>query len=147
MTRTWRYGTARLLLANLAIAMAGGCIASNVLAHEQRMVAAPVADLQFSPSHQPMPAGLYESVEITGDVALALRKVYYVFETDGTYTAAALVEAEGRSAFQTLNGTWALTADGLVLDEAAPVHLELAPDHVRIAAPNGTLVLHREDLR
>lgn len=126
---------------------AAGCIASNVVAHDDRMVAAAVADLQFTAATAGPAEGLYESVEITGDAAVSLRRVYYVFFADGTYTAAALTEADGRSAFQTLTGTWAFSTAGLSLDGAEPVRFETAPDHLRITAPNGALVLRRSRLQ
>lgn len=135
---------AALTLSVLAFA---SCIASNVLAHEQRLVAPSVADLQFVAAPGLQLEGLYDSVSITGDAALALRKVYYVWNPDGTYTAAALVEMDGKGAFQTLGGTWRSTAAGLELDGKEPVQLEQAPGHLRITAPNGSLVLRREELR
>lgn len=147
MKREHAFGGWRLLAAIWPLFGFGGCIGSNVLAHEQRLVAPVVAELQFAPAPALPLAGLYESVLITGEVALALRKVYYVFQGDGTYTAAALVESDGQSAFQTLSGTWRSVAAGLELDGKEPVPLEQAPGHVRITAPNGSLVLRAETLR
>ena len=147
MKREHTFGGWRLLVAIWPLFGFGGCIGSNVLAHEQRLVAPVVAELQFAPAPALPLAGLYESVLITGEVALALRKVYYVFQGDGTYTAAALVESDGQSAFQTLSGTWRSLAAGLELDGKEPVPLEQAPGHVRITAPNGSLVLRAETLR
>lgn len=147
MKREHAFGGWRLLVAIWPLFGFGGCIGSNVLAHEQRLVAPVVAELQFAPAPALPLAGLYESVLITGEVALALRKVYYVFQGDGTYTAAALVESDGQSAFQTLSGTWRSLDAGLELDGKEPVPLEQAPAHVRITAPNGSLVLRAETLR
>lgn len=147
MKREHTFGGWRLLVAIWPLFGFGGCIGSNVLAHEQRLVAPVVAELQFAPAPALPLAGLYESVLITGEVALALRKVYYVFQGDGTYTAAALVESDGQSAFQTLSGTWRSLDAGLELDGKEPVPLEQAPGHVRITAPNGSLVLRAETLR
>ena len=155
MKREHTFGGWRLLVAIWPLFGFGGCIGSNVLAHEQRLVAPVVAELQFAPAPALPLAGLYESVLITGEVALALRKVYYVFQGDGTRTAtltcddtaAALVESDGQSAFQTLSGTWRSLDAGLELDGKEPVPLEQAPGHVRITAPNGSLVLRAETLR
>ena len=124
-----------------------GCIASNVVASEDRLVATPVAELQFAPAPGLPLQGLYESVEIRGDAALSLRKVYYLFAADGTYTAAALTEVDGVPSFQTLNGTWQTTAAGLSLDGRPPVLLEQAPLHLRITAENGVLVLRAASLQ
>lgn len=133
-----------LVLAALASAMSGGCIASNVVAHDDRMVVSPLASLQFVPSAATSLEGFYESVDITGEAAVSLRRIYYLFRADGTYTAAALVDAAGNGgSFQTLDGTWVLTAGALVLDGGEPVQLEEAKDHVRFVAGDGTVVLRK----
>ena len=118
-----------------------GCIASNVVAPEQRMVVEDLAELQWKAAPGLQLQGLYESVDIRGDAAASLRKVYYLFADDGTYTAAALTEAGGTYAFQTLSGTWRSDQLGLSLDGGDPVVLEQAQAHLRILAPNGELVL------
>jgi hypothetical protein len=131
-----------------AVALGGlllsACIASNVVATQDRLVERPLAELAFAPALELRLAGLWASIEITGDAAVSLRKVYYWFAADGTYTAAALADGDAGLTFQTLGGTWATSADGLSLDGAPPVRLEQAPDHLRITAPNGGLVLRRE---
>lgn len=133
-----------LALAALASATLGGCIASNVVARDDRMVVSPLASLQFAPSAATSLEGFYESVDITGEAAVALRRIYYLFRADGTYTAAALVDAAGNGgSFQTLDGTWALAAGALVLDGGEPVRLEEAPLHVRFVAGDGTVVLRK----
>ena len=124
-----------------------GCYASNVVATNDRLVTTPVAALQFTPAPGLPLQGLYESVEIRGDAALALRKVYYLFDGGGTYTAAALTEVDGVQAFQTLSGTWLSTPAGLSLDSRPPVLLEQAPQHLRITAENGVLVLRAASLQ
>ena len=124
-----------------------GCIASNVVAPEQRFVVTDTTELKFTAAPGLLLDGLFESVEITGDAALSLRKVYYLFAADGTYTAAALAEVDGKAAFQTLQGTWNSTAAGLSLDGADPVQLEQAQNHVRITAPTGALVLRKGSLQ
>ncbi|MCB9878594.1 MAG: hypothetical protein H6835_13435 [Planctomycetes bacterium] len=126
----------------LAVALtAAACIASNVVAPQQRLVVDDLAALEWAPAPELPLLGLYESVDIRGEAAATLRKVYYRFAADGTYTAAALTEVDGRCSFQTLDGTWRADVDGLSLDGAPPVPLERAPGHVRLRAPNGELVL------
>lgn len=134
----------RALAAAATLAALASCIPSNVVARDDRAVATPLAELHFEPANGAQLQGLWASVAITGDAAVALRRVYYVFQTNGTYTAAALVDEGGTLAFQTLSGTFAADAAGLVLDGAEPVQLEQAPEHLRITAPTGTLVLRRE---
>ncbi|MBL8733801.1 MAG: hypothetical protein JNN13_15630 [Planctomycetes bacterium] len=123
-----------------------GCIASNVVAAKDRQVVVAAAELPWQPAPSAALDGLYESVDVRGDAAVSLRKVYYVFQQDGSYTGAALTEVEGCFRFQTLAGTWRCGADGLSLDDAPPVQLDAAPDHLRITAPTGVLVLRRGSL-
>ena len=133
-----------LALATLASATFAGCIASNVVARDDRMVVSPLASLQFTPAAATSLEGFYESVEITGEAAVSLRRIYYLFRADGTYTAAALVDAAGNGgSFQTLDGSWALAAGALVLDGGEPVRLEEATDHVRFVVGDGTVVLRK----
>ena len=138
----------RLLSLGLVAAVSTwpGCIASNVVATADRLVAQSVKELAFVPAPGLPLAGLYESVEISGDAAVSLRKVWYLFLADGTYTAAALTETSTGPSFQTLNGTWTSTDAGLTLDAAEPVPIEQAPGHVRITAKNGVLVLRAGSL-
>jgi hypothetical protein len=136
------------LPALVAAALPGsGCIPSNVVATADRLVPPSVAALAWTPAVAPPPAGLYESVEITGEAAVSLRRIYYLFRADGSYTAAALADGVAGAAFQTLDGTWAHSAAGLSLDGAEPVLLEQADQHLRITAPTGTVVLRRSVLQ
>lgn len=136
----------RALAIGLALLLPA-CIASNVVAVEQREVGSALDGLVFQPVAAPQLDGFYESVDIRGDAAVSLRRIYYVFDSRGTYTAAALAEADGGLQFQTLRGTWRAAADGLVLDDQPPVPCEAAPDHVRLIAPNGSVVLRKGRLQ
>ncbi len=132
------------ILLLLAVAIPG-CIASNVLDEDRRHVVAP-NELVFSPAVELALPGFYESTDVTGEVAASLRKVYYLFAGDGTYTAAALLDDGGTLAFQTLRGTWSIGASGLVLDGGDPVPVFVAEGHVRFTAPGGVLTLRRSTL-
>ena len=140
--RRWRLSPLLGLLPAFA-----GCIASNVVAVTDREVPADPAALPFAPAGVVVLDGLWESVDIRGDAAVALRRIWYQFAPVGTYTAAALADVAGKPAFQTLSGSWQSTAAGLVLDGAPPVALERAPDHLRLTAPNGVVVLRRVSLQ
>lgn len=140
-----RRGLASLLL--VALVGLAGCIPSNVVAKQDRMVEAPLAELVFAPGDAAQLSGFYQSVAITGDAAVSLRKVYYWFGDGGRYTAAALVEGPEGVEFQTLVGSWRATAEGLVLDDAEAVPIVVAGEHVRLATPGGQLTLHREILQ
>ncbi len=131
-----------LLACGLLLPLAG-CIPSNVLAPDQRIATVAMEDRVFTPTTDVQLDGFYESVEITGDAAVSLRKVYYLFQQGGTYTAAALVQDQGASSFQTLTGTWSLDASGLRLDDTDPVPLETSGEFVRMKGTGGTLVLRR----
>lgn len=135
-----------MVLLSMAFSLAG-CIASNVVATSDRLVAPAVAALPFAPAGEIVLDGLYESVDIQGDAAVSLRKIYYRFVADGHYTGAALSEAVGPPAFETLTGTWAITPQGLVLDGGEPVPLEVAEGHLRLSAPSGCVVLRKVALQ
>ena len=123
-----------------------GCIASNVVAPEERLVVEPLAQRVFAPAPTLQLDGLFESCDIQGDAAVSLRKIYYLFSPDGTYTAAALAEVGGKFSFQTLDGTWHNDAAGLVLDGGDPVALQQYGDYLRLVATGGLVVLVRREI-
>lgn len=136
-----------------SVLLLSACIGSNVVAIEQREIPSSLDALPFRPVAEPQLDGFYESVDIRGDAAVSLRRIYYVFEPRGTYTAAALAEVDAVLQFQTLVGTWSATAAGLSLDGQAPVPCEVAAaseshlEHLRLVAPNGAVVLRRGRLQ
>lgn len=134
----------RLWLSSVVLTALAGCIPSNVVAHQDRLVANDDLDtLQFEPMPAESLQGFYESVAVRGPVAASLRKVYYWFEAGGRYTAAALVEGPDGVAFQTLDGRFGASAAGLALDGAEPVPLERAGEYVRLVSQEGELLLRR----
>lgn len=130
----------------LLLLLGSGCIPSNVVAREQRMVVDDTSALDWQPANGVALQGLYETVDVRGEVAASLRKIYYRFAEDGTYTAAALIESAGAFQFQTIDGTWRANEDGLVLDDGEPVQLDRADGgFLRIRTATGTLVLQHEE--
>ncbi|MFT7535118.1 MAG: hypothetical protein ACI85K_001069 [Hyphomicrobiaceae bacterium] len=123
-----------------------GCIASNVVTPGERMVAGLQQQRVFESAPTLQLDGLFESVDIQGDAAASLRKIYYLFSSDGSYTAAALAEVAGKYSFQTLDGTWQNDAAGLVLDGGDPVTLEQSGNYLRLLAASGLVVLVRKEL-
>ena len=121
------------------------CIGSNVVATADRAVVAKdaLATTVWTAAAAADFHGLFESIEVRGEAALSLRKVYYWFQASGRYSGAALVEQDDGVAFQTLSGTWTLAPDGLHLDGSEALSAEVAPELLRIAVPGGTLVLRR----
>ena len=135
----------RLLLG--AALLLPGCYASNVVARTDRVVADEAVPADWAPAAAGDLDGLFESVLVRGEAALALRWVCYWFGRDGRYAGAALVDGDDGMAFQTLNGRWTLTPRGLVLDAAEPAPLQAAGRHLRLVSATGELVLRRSDLR
>lgn len=127
-----------------ACLLGAACIGSNVVAPTERMAPATEDALPFAPATAADLVGFHESVDIQGDAAVALRKVYYLFAADGTYTGAALADDGERLAFQTLTGAWSIGPEGLSLDGQAAVTCEAAAGQVRIATPTGVLRLRRK---
>ncbi len=128
----------------LAAALPSGCIPSNVVAAEDRAIAAAPARLTFD---APVPAtleGLYESVQIDGAIAHAMWKVYYHFATGGRFTGAALVLENGLPTFQTLAGEYRIADGRITLGvDAEPASLAAAPGHVRMSTDDGQIVFRR----
>lgn len=125
--------------------LSAGCYVSSVVAEQDRAVAVDRADLEWRPGLAADVQGLFESVAIEGDAAFTLRRIWYWFAPEGRYAGAALVESEDGMSFQTVNGTWRLLPEGLVLDDVAPARLQAAPMHLRIETATGVLVLRRAD--
>jgi len=136
----------RVAASLLLLLSASGCIPSNVVAREERMVVDDVSALDWQPANGVALLGLYETVDVRGEVAASLRKIYYRFAEDGTYTAAALIESAGAFQFQTIDGTWRADENGLVLDDGEPVQLDRADGgYLRIRTETGTIVLQHEE--
>lgn len=131
----------------VASLLGAACFGGGLLDQKDRAVAAsPLAELVFAPAGPLVLDGLYESVDIQGDMALQWRKVYYLFFADGGYTAAALGEGDEHPEFTTLSGTWQVDR-GLSLDGSEPLRLEIAGEHLRISADGGSLVLARRSFQ
>ncbi len=128
----------------IAVAVLPSCYASNVVASRDRAVAAAPMPSDWRPATSSDLLGYHASTAIRGDAALSLRRVYYWFAADGTYTGAALIEGDDGYAFQTLSGTWSLDLAGLHLDGAEPVPVDVAAGLVRIHSGSGEVVLARE---
>jgi len=140
-------GRARAALMIAALLSLCGCYASNVVAREDRSVDIDLGDLQWSTEPASLKPGLYESVELRGDVATTVWKIYYLFEDSGRYTAAALIAGDDGLEFRTLAGTWEARDGGLVLDGRPAVPIRHAPDHVLLDTPQGSVVLRSVALR
>jgi hypothetical protein len=123
--------------------MLPACYASNVVAVDDRAVALSEQQLEFRPAVFADFDGLFESTRIEGEAAASLRKVWYWFAQDGTYSGAALVDGDEGPAFQTLRGRFRVDGSSLVLDDADPVPAESAAGFLRIRAAGGSLLLHR----
>ena len=123
------------------------CFGGTHIKPEERDIDVPVLNLAFQPAGMLVLTGLYESVDIQGDMALSWRKIYYLFSPNGSYTAAALGDGDAGPAFTTLTGSWRCDARGLSLDDSEPLQLEQAPGHLRVSAAGGSLVLAQRKLQ
>lgn len=135
--------TRALLVVATCGVLATACIPSNVVAPTERMVVEPADAPVFAAASATDVVGFHESIDVQGDAAVSLRKVYYLFEADGSYTGAALVDDGERRTFQTLSGRWSLSAAGLVLDDQPAAPCEAGGGQLRITAPTGALRLRR----
>ncbi|MBK8177973.1 MAG: hypothetical protein IPK67_03555 [Planctomycetes bacterium] len=137
-------------LAVLALGLAG-CIASSVLEEDRRSVAEGSADDRATVEWRRAEAwdlqGLYESTSIEGERAQFLWKLYYHFESAGTYSGAALLLGEDGPTFETLSGTWKLEGPDLDLGDGAPAAACAATDRLRLVTADCTVHLRRVPLQ
>ena len=134
----------RLALLALGLVPCVACITPSVVGEEDRAVVLDAADTAWVAATPADLPGTYVSVELTGPLAAALRMVVYLFQADGTYTGAGLVDG-APSRFQVIDGTWAMEADTLLLDGGAPATVEVAEDgSLRLTGDEGRVVLRRE---
>jgi hypothetical protein len=88
--------------------------------------------------------GYFESEHITGEAAGSLRRAFYSFASDGTYSGAALVQDAGKATFQVLSGKWKLTAGSLDLGpDSSPAKAYAAPDRLKLDSEGGSAVFRR----
>ncbi len=134
-----------LLLAAFAASSAacGAFVAARALPKEDRDVLANPEDVSWAPAKREDVVGSFESESVSGEAAGALRRVYYVFSEDGSYTGAALVQEAKNPEFQVLSGTWALEGSSLRVGDAEPAKASASPGRLRLEAPGGTVVLKR----
>ncbi len=143
---------ARAVLPAVVLASLGGgvlpaCTPSHPLAPTARAVAPAPETVTWAPARREDVAGFFESERITGDAAATLRRVWYSFAADGTWSGAALVDDGGRTAFQVLSGRW--TVDGGVLrlgGDSAPARAFAAPDRLRLDSDGGSVLFRRAHL-
>ena len=128
----------------LALLSTAACTESKKLdAKDRAAVVAPEA-VAWRPAAREDVLGYFESERITGEAAASVRRVYYSFAADGTYTGAALVQDGARAAFQTLSGRWTLAGQALSLgSDAAPARAFAAPDRLRLDSDGGVAYFRR----
>lgn len=132
----------------LALALLGAsCAGNGILAREERGAALEPAPLAWRPATREEVPGLYGSSELTGVLAGYLRKLVYLFEEDGTYAGAALIDV-APPRFEVLAGSWSFEGESLVLDGGPPAGLEVSPEGaLRLTGAEGVVVLERERAR
>lgn len=131
----------------LALCSLASCIPSNVVAVEDRSVRVDLDSLDWQPLSDGDLIGLFESVEITGEAAAVLWKIFYLFSEDGGYTAAALVLSGDSPAFQSLHGTWQLVGNRLdLMDGSDSLEASVSGSHLRFESATGSVTFRRLDL-
>lgn len=129
-------------LPTLLLVLAPSCIASNVVAVDDRLVVGPqVDDLEWHPGMEDDLAGLFESVQIHGDSAGALWKIYYHFSDRGGYSGAALVNSDDGLRFQVLSGHWRFS-DGLLdlQDGSERLRVSVSGEFLKLESSAGSVV-------
>jgi hypothetical protein len=133
------------LCAGLALATAAcGMTQSNKLDEKARAASVAPENVAWKPATRADVVGYFESDRITGEAAASLRKVFYSFAADGTYSGAALVQEGAASKFQVLSGAWRL--EGNVLDlgpDSTPAKAQAAPGRLRLDSEGGSAVFHK----
>jgi len=133
-----------ILMVSLLGLASSACIAPSVVATSDRAVRLSSPDLKWRPASGDDLSGVFVSTELTGPLAAALRKLVYLFGSEGTYSASALLDGDPPH-FEILTGRWVLGDEGLRLDGAAPATVEVAPDgSLRMSGAEGSVVLRRE---
>lgn len=135
---------APLALAALLSLGAGACIAPSVVAEADRGIDLGSADVAWRGGLADEVPGYYVSTWIEGPMAAVLRGVVYLFEADGSYAGAALLDGTPAH-FEVVGGAWELTEVGLVLDGGPPAKFEVAEDgSIRMSGEEGSVVLRRQ---
>jgi hypothetical protein len=132
----------RALAAILTLALAG-CTASHKLDERERALGIAPDDVVWVPARTEDVVGYFESERVTGEAAANVRRLYYDFAADRTYSGAALVQDAGRASFQTLTGRWGLEGSALRLGDDPPAKAFAAPDRLRLDSEGGSVVLRR----
>jgi len=123
------------------------CISPSVVETGDRATKLTADQLEWNEPNELDVPGTYVSIEITGQLAAVLRKVVYLFEGDGTYTGAGLVDGAPPH-FEVISGTWQLQGSELYLDDAPPASLQVAGDGtLRFSGAEGSVTLRREQAR
>lgn len=145
MIRTSRM--VRVVMAGLVISagtMLPSCIASNLLDSNQRMLQPTPVEREWNPPSPTDVEGQFESVQITGEVAGSVLKIYYYFAPDGRFSGAALVVGASGPTFQVLEGRWTLSDGKLSLGpDSEPADLHKSGDALRLTTTDGCVVLKR----
>ena len=133
------------LFASLALALtAVACISPSVVDPTDRARASDPADQVWRAAKTSDLPGVYVSTNLTGSLANVLRKVVYLFEADGTYTGAALVDGVPAH-FEAITGIWEMDGAEITLDAAAAAQVEVSDDRsLRITGEQGQVILRRE---
>jgi len=140
------YTRAGLLLA--VVPLGTGCLASTVVAEDDRAVRTAEAEHAWRAASAADLVGLWRTRALTGAAAAAILDLSYWISADGRFSGAALF-AGPPPTYQVLAGTWRFDEQGrLVLgDDAEPARAEVADGLLRLSGSEGSLTLERTELR
>ena len=130
----------------LALALSS-CVASGMLPQSHRSVAAERADDAWLAASSTDLEGLYESIDVSGEAAGGLLKIYYCFNADHTYTGAALTTGIEHAEFTTLSGAWELVDGDLRLDSTERLSASVSDGRLRLENERGTAVFEKVAIR
>ena len=127
-----------------ALLVLSACTASKPLDPKDRAAAPPPEAVAWHPATREDILGYFESERIAGEAAGALRRAFYAFAADGSYSGAALVQEGSHATFQVLSGRWTLTGQTLSLGEGStPAKASAAPDRLRLESEGSTAYFRR----
>lgn len=134
-----------LLIALSALAGAA-CSGSTVLEASTRAVAREEPQVEWRAAEPADLPGLYVSDSIDGAAAAVLLEVRYYFDSDGSYSGAALL-AVPEPEYRVLTGDWLLSKGTLSLSDAGePADASVSGDLLRLTGSEGTVVLRKHSL-
>ena len=121
--------------------MTPGCLASSVVPSAERVAIAPKLEQSWRRATVEDLRGFFESLSIEGEAAASVRKLYYHFAADGSFSGAALLQQpDGSLEFATLRGGWTLESGRLQLDDSDPAQASVSAGQLKLDSSSGSVI-------